>query len=141
MREEQQVRAVVELLVEDVLACGLDASLLDGLDSRPDDEVAACLDALAFRVARAFDDGELDYSPGDAVMNQAWTYCVVSDLIARRPQPPFMYAVFEAFDLGEFYHPGDSSSVDPVEKYTRPLIREALDGVSAKDRVNDHPIL
>jgi hypothetical protein len=34
------------------------------------------------------------------------------------------WEVYIAFDAGEFVHPGDDRSVDPVEKYTRPLIDE-----------------
>jgi roadblock/LC7 domain-containing protein len=38
----------------------------------------------------------------------------------------FAWSVFLAFDNGEFYHREDSRDADPVEKYTRPLSRQAL---------------
>jgi len=69
-------------------------------------------------VAHAFLDERLTYSEADAAANQLWMFMQSADAI-----PDLAYAVFDAFDQGEYHHaPGD----DPIVVYTLPKLRAAL---------------
>ena len=105
------------------------ANLLAGGQSSLSDLDAACAasglgraemcDAVAMYVARGFLDGTLEYDFGDATMNDLV-------VLTQYEVPPLAWYVFNAFDQGEWHHSNDPPEIDPVEKYTRPMLLEAL---------------
>ncbi|MBB3262197.1 hypothetical protein F4827_007054 [Paraburkholderia bannensis] len=76
-------------------------------------------DELARWLAAEFLEGRRDFTFCDSVANNMMP-------LAEWNLTDFAWSVFHAFDNGEFYHPEDSRDVDPVEKYTRPMLRQAL---------------
>jgi hypothetical protein len=76
-------------------------------------------DQIALFAARGFLDGTHDFWFGDAVMN---TLIGFTDFKI----PVFAWVVYLAFDEGEYYHPGDSREIRLEEKYTRPMLLDAL---------------
>jgi hypothetical protein len=84
-------------------------------------ETRGALDAIALYVGRCFLDGSLSYEDGDAIMNLVWSFALKRDEI-----PDTMYAIYEAFDGGEYFRSSDAAEVDPVEKYTRPALQRVL---------------
>lgn len=76
-------------------------------------------DKLAHWLAVEFLDGRRDFTFCDAVANNMMP-------LSEWNLTDFAWAVFLAFDSGEFYPPGDSRDSDPVEKYTRPLLLKVL---------------
>jgi hypothetical protein len=76
------------------------------------------LDQTAIYLARGFHRGELHFTFCDAVVNQLFAWVTNG----RGSWQPLFRTVYEAFDAGEYYHKEDSRDIDPVEKYTRPLI-------------------
>jgi len=99
-------RAVLELLQEYMQTSG------DSLD--------AALDSVSVEVGQLFVSGGIKYEDADWVMNALWIV-----MTQQRTIPDLAYAVFNAFDQGEFDH-GDG--IDPVETYTIPLLHAAIDG-------------
>ena len=79
------------------------------------DQVA---DRFAMHVALEFAGGSLSYRDGDAAMNALFG--------AYEGLQGFGWEIFLAFDEGEFHHQGDSEDALPWQKYTLPLIMEAL---------------
>jgi hypothetical protein len=86
----------------------------------------AAFDAIAVTVAHQFLDGRLTYADADEIMNMVWSYALKRDDI-----PELMYAVYQAFDSGEYSRSEDAAGVDPVERYTRPALTKLLSDQSA----------
>lgn len=86
--------------------------------------VALC-NQIATQLAKNFLLGKLEYGFCDHVMNHVYSFMIdalMEDIIDDLPQPAD--AIYLAFDQGEYHHPGDDSSVNPAEKYTKPeLVR------------------
>lgn len=81
----------------------------------------AALDELSRRVGRAFLDGRIAFERGDSVMNHLFAFCTSAHIL-----PSLTYAVYEAFDAGEYSRGTDPSSSNPPEQYTKPLLKGIL---------------
>jgi hypothetical protein len=90
--------------------------------------VAAALDEMGRAVAQGFGAGELTYQLCDDLMNHLTG--LHHDVATKQPSDSVFWQVYLAFDAGEYLHNGDERSVDPVEKYTRPLINAILQETS-----------
>ena len=91
-----------------------------------DSSFAAALDSVAVEIAQRFLAGTLDYETADDCANALWTFMCfesprTSDGYATIPD--LAYAIFSAFDEGEYDHAG---STDPVQTFTVPQLRELL---------------
>jgi hypothetical protein len=84
---------------------------------------ASLYNIVAIAIAREFDAEQLTFEDADAAISTVWTTMVqdVANSDADFPQPA--YAIYEAFDAGEYDH-GDG--LDPVVTYTRPAVRRIL---------------
>jgi hypothetical protein len=83
-------------------------------------------------VAKGFADGKLSYEFCDEAMNYLWGVITTPPVFGpdkNIPEPAF--AIYQAFDEGEYYHLGDNREVEPMEKYTRPKINQILRGLNA----------
>lgn len=96
----------------------------------------AFFDHFARRVALAFDAGEIGFVQADAAMNALDAYCLDHYDVTL---PPYAREVYGAFDEGEYRHDGDDAGVDPVEKYTRPAIRDILARDHSLGLAESHP--
>jgi len=78
---------------------------------------------VSIRIAKSFMSGHLSYADADFAMNSVWPamldYIMKSNISLVEP----CYAIYEAFDQGEYDHKDGS---DPVEKYTKPLLVKVL---------------
>jgi len=86
---------------------------------------AAVFNSLALLVANRFNAQSLSYEDADSAINLVW-HAMVSDSIEQGEGSSFAnpaYAIYEAFDEGEYDH-GDGE--DPIETYTKPRIKEIL---------------
>ena len=101
----------------------LDKTEVEAFCAREGITVTAFCDGLALRVAMGFAEGRLDYEYCDWVMNHLETLmvCQYDDVL-----PPLAFSIWEAFDEGEYVHPGDASEPQPEALYTRPRILEIL---------------
>ncbi len=78
---------------------------------------------VAQALATGFHSGDLTFEFCDAVVNGL--YAVLIEGLSREPQQPWpdlFYQVFVAFDEGEYRHKADAADVDPIAKYTKPMI-------------------
>jgi hypothetical protein len=75
---------------------------------------------FARHVALEFAEGLFSYRQADAAMNR------LSGAEAVWGQSPFVEAIYDAFDSGEFLHDGDPPSTISWQKYTLPAVMEAL---------------
>ena len=76
-------------------------------------------DRFARYVATEFAAGRLSYEAGDAAMNDLFGH-------SEHELQGFAWAIFLAFDEGEFLHDGDPPDIDNPKIYTLPLVLEAL---------------
>lgn len=82
---------------------------------------ANLLNQMSINVAVRFDRCEVSYQAADWLMNNLWFAFVATQLAI----PTIFDNIYEAFDAGEYIHSEDKNC-DPVEKYTRPAIKEIL---------------
>jgi hypothetical protein len=115
-------------LIEAGLATGISYELLAGIARSEAMAVPDVLDELACYVANAYVQGSLSYEVAGAVMNSAFSVASSPEFLAMhdRTIPSITFEVYQAFDEGEYGHPGDDGDVDPELKYTRPLIDKFL---------------
>ena len=92
---------------------------------------AAAMDGAMVAVAMSYLRGSLSYSDADSAANKLYTLMLNAAGALGRPVavsesdalPRLAWAIFEAFDQGEYDH-GDG--LDPVEHYTIPMLQSAL---------------
>lgn len=80
------------------------------------------LDEVAIFVAKEYFERRLTFNDADRIVNNAW--CLATDLETGISH--VMWAVYLAFDGGEYCRSGDGPDVDPEQKYTLPAIRAFL---------------
>ena len=79
-------------------------------------------DQFARRVAERYLAGELSYEVADRAMNGLYAYCYHLD--SDRGMSGYAWAVFDAFEAGEYVHEGDGPEASPDETYVVPLLRK-----------------
>jgi hypothetical protein len=79
-------------------------------------------DQIAIRLAYGFHASEMTFAFCDAVVNDLHGVIISADEL----RPELFWAVYLAFDEGEYYH-GNNRDEDPVEVYTRPMIARIVD--------------
>ena len=79
------------------------------------------LNAIAIRVAELYTQGQLDFNGADSIANSLFGYVTAVSDLQGMPEP--MYAIFLAFDAGEY---PIKDGVDPADKYTKPMLKEIL---------------
>lgn len=78
-------------------------------------------------VAKGFASREFSYEFCDDAMNFLWGFITTPPVFCpdrNIPEPAF--SIYQAFDEGEYHHAGDAREVDPVDKYTRPMVNQIL---------------
>ncbi len=86
-------------------------------------KLSVALDQLSYDIAKRYLAGTVSFTYADSVMNGIHLAILMGpDGI----ESEFAWEVFLAFDAGEYLHTGDSDEVDSEEKYTKPLLLEAL---------------
>ena len=83
---------------------------------------------VAEELARGFADETLAYNFCDDLANELMQWITELDEPTLEEATLF-WRVYEAFDAGEYRHRDDAEDVNPVEKYTRPLILAAVKGL------------
>ena len=77
------------------------------------------LDEAAVAIARAFEEGSLNFEVADEAVNDLWSIALCID----EDWSPLFYEIYEAFDSGEW---SSDPKENPVETRTRPYVREIL---------------
>jgi hypothetical protein len=111
----------VSLILQMTKVGALDADLLERTRHSTGQSLAQILDSMALVVAREYLEGNLSFDAADHVMNELFAFAV-----RYKELPEFMDSVYVAFDAGEYARHGDPNDVDPREKYTKPMLKEAL---------------
>lgn len=85
------------------------------------------IEELSLATALKYWNGQLSYQDGDMIMNNLFIGCIHNQTDFENYHfPTTAWECYLAFDSGEFYRPNDDKSVDPAEKYTKPLVEELL---------------
>ena len=81
-------------------------------------------DIFAHRIATEFSAGRLTFDTADAAINLLHNYSLMGP--SQELLDGFAWEIYRAFDAGEYMHPSERDTVDPVIKYTMPLVARAL---------------
>jgi len=85
-------------------------------------------EAISLHVAQSYADGRIDYVIGDRIMNSMIGLVTEKAFwaVSGNVVPPLVLSVYQAFDEGEYIHPGDPPDVDAESKYTKAMIAAIL---------------
>ena len=85
------------------------------------------IEKLSLETALKYWNGQMSYQDGDMIMNNLFIGCIHNQTDFKNYEfPTTAWECYLAFDSGEFYRPHDDKSVDPAEKYTKPLVEQLL---------------
>lgn len=99
----------------------LDHSLVVPVCERHGWTVEQFLDEFAVLVAQDFVRGDLSYAQGDNAISNLRAFANMDYRFEG-----FALRIYEAFDAGEYHHPGDPDDVIAWQRYTLPEVMEAL---------------
>lgn len=85
------------------------------------------IEELSLETALKYWNGKMNFRDGDCIMNNLYIYWMTNEcFIKNNGFSGIAWECYEAFDSGEFYRYNDERSIDPSEKYTRPLVESLL---------------
>lgn len=85
------------------------------------------IEELSIATALKYWNGQMTYHDGDCIMNNFFIFWTTNPSFDKSDElSETAWECYLAFDSGEFYRQDDDRSVDPAEKYTKPLIEELL---------------
>ena len=117
----------IEIILDKLSNSTIDGDQVSEILNNPKDFPSELIDKIALETAIKYWNGKITYQVGDYIMNHVygfwlWNECYFKNFIF----PKTAQECYDAFDSGEFNHTGDSSEIDPVEKYTKPQIEKLL---------------
>lgn len=103
---------------------------LDSYCATTGTDIQVASDSLALHIAWCFLGGTLEFDECDCAMKSLFHVMTSEPYFERtgRSIPDDAFAIYRAFDEGEYIHPGDQLDDVPSIKYTIPLLRAALEG-------------
>ena len=85
------------------------------------------IEKLSLATALKYWNRQIDYRDGDCIMNNLFILWTTNEYYFKNYGfSDIAWECYDAFDSGEFYRENDDRSIDPTEKYTRPLIESLL---------------
>lgn len=105
----------------------LNGSQIDNILNNPIEFPIKLIEELSLSTALRYWNGQMTYRDADCVMNNLYIYWMTREDVYKIDE--FFGIAWEcylAFDAGEFYRDHDDRSIDPSEKYTRPLVKSLL---------------
>jgi len=85
------------------------------------------IETLSLETGLKYWNKEMDYEYGDCIMNNIYTFWISNEYYSKYFEfPDIAWECYYAFDAGEYYREDDDRSIDPAEKYTRPLVETLL---------------
>lgn len=85
------------------------------------------IEELSLATAIRYWNGQMTYREGDCIMNNLYIYWITSEGVDKSDGfSGIAWECYLAFDAGEFYRDNEDRSIDPSEKYTRPLVESLL---------------
>jgi hypothetical protein len=114
----------IESIIQDAAKGWVDSDAFHGFCAAQGLKFDDVCNTIALTIAKRFNDSTMTYDDADGVAN-ALSGLMIAHVTrepgARLPEPA--WTIYLAFDAGE-YDRGDGA--DPVEKFTKPLVRDAL---------------
>ena len=105
----------------------LGSDLVSDILNNPLEFPTELIDNLCIATALKYWNREIDYHSGDCIMNNLFFFWMANASSYHDCKfPDIAWECFNAFDTGEFYRENDDRSIDPSEKYTRPVVESIL---------------
>ena len=105
----------------------LSASKVADIFNNPKHPPIELIEKLSLETALRYWNMQILYEDGDCIMNNIYGLWVTNDYYLHNYKfPDIMWECYIAFDAGEDYRENDNKSIDPAEKYTRPLVETLL---------------
>lgn len=85
------------------------------------------IEKLSFETALKYWNGKMDYEDGNCIMNNINTFWSTNkNYFNNYGFSEIAWECYDAFDSGEYNRKEDDINIDPVEKYTKPMIEDLL---------------
>ena len=105
----------------------LSGSEVSELFGNPEAFPTDLVENLSIQTAFDFWTGKMDCEDGDCIMNNLQTFWISNEHYVKNYEfGKASWICYEAFDAGEYIRPSDGPGIDPVEVYTKPIIKKLL---------------
>lgn len=95
--------------------------------NNPKEFPARLIEKLSVETALKYWNGQISYEEGDCIMNNIFTFWMTNEHhVKNYAFGEIAWECYGAFDSGEYYRENDDKSINPAEKYTKPLVGELL---------------
>lgn len=116
-----------EKIIEALSRKILDGNKVSDILNNPGEFPTKLIEEISLETALKYWNGQIDYEDGDCIMNNLFIYWMTNDYFVRNFEfSGIVWECYQAFDSGEFYRSNDDRSIDPSEKYTKPLVESLL---------------
>ncbi|MBT2558277.1 hypothetical protein J7E24_10820 [Hymenobacter sp. ISL-91] len=117
----------IENILSKLSASLLNADQVAEILGNPLEYPTETIEIISIETALRYWNKEIEYITGDYIMNNIYSFWWTNDnYFAKYGFSDIAWECFDAFDSGEYRHPNDDTSIDPVDKYTRPMIKKFL---------------
>ncbi|WP_370980222.1 hypothetical protein [Agaribacterium sp. ZY112] len=113
----------IETLIDKIIADKEENGDYHSCASEMNIELPELFNLVSIYLAKGFMSGQISFSDADFAINGVWPVMLDYIMENKAPLVEPCYAIYEAFDQGEYDH---QDGCDPVEKHTKPLLVEAL---------------
>jgi hypothetical protein len=104
----------------------LNPKLVNGILNNPIRFPTQLIEKLSLATALKYWNGQMSYREGDCIANNLFIYWTGNEDFKDLEFSDISFDCYLAFDAGEYYHEKEDRSIDPSEKYTRPLVEGLL---------------
>jgi hypothetical protein len=117
------IEEIITQLIKQDLSKGEVSKILNN----PKEFPSKLIEKISIETAINYWNNDINYEQGDCIMNNIHSYWVFNNYFSKNYSfTKIAWECFKAFDSGELHRKGDDKSIDPSEKYTRPLIKDFL---------------
>lgn len=126
-KEVTEQNFTIETILAELSKEILNREQIGGILNNPDEFPTVLIEELSLATALKYWNGQISYRDGDCIMNNLYIFWMTSEhFIKNIGFSDVAWKCYLAFDAGEFYRDNDDRSIEPAEKYTRPLVESLL---------------
>jgi hypothetical protein len=127
IKQVTEQNSITEKILAELSKELLNGDQLSEIFNNPIEFPTLLIEKLSLTTAIKYWKGHIDYSEADCIMNNLFIFWGTNEYYFKNYGfSEIGWDCYNAFDAGEFYRENDNKSIDPSEKYTRPLVESLL---------------